>query len=316
MSGNLAAANLKTIVRGAYDIQKLRIQMGNRLVANFKAKLGQKPSESEDEMSDDAKELLKKLRGSYDKITDASGSFPSYKKFKGDELISTYTEACLINQYFELEESEEKHFKQLGGILTEYKIFNEFLDKVRGIGPAMAGVIISEIDISKCKYASSIWKYAGLDVAPDGAGRSRRKEHLVLKKYTDKAGKEAERLSITFNPFLKTKLMGVLATSFLRAGGDSPYTEAYRNYKNRLENHIKWGIKNDGVKNEATGFQITSKGRRHNMSMRFMIKRFLVDLYKNWRKIEGLEVHPEYSEAKLGFKHGEDKDKDKDKGAA
>ena len=38
-------SNLKTIVRGAYDIQKNRIQTGNRLVGNFKAKLGQAPSE-------------------------------------------------------------------------------------------------------------------------------------------------------------------------------------------------------------------------------------------------------------------------------
>ena len=40
-------SNLKTIVRGAYDIQKNRIQTGNRLVGNFKAKLGQAPSEKE-----------------------------------------------------------------------------------------------------------------------------------------------------------------------------------------------------------------------------------------------------------------------------
>ena len=31
--------NLKPLVRGAYDIQKLRIQTSNRIVANFKAKL-------------------------------------------------------------------------------------------------------------------------------------------------------------------------------------------------------------------------------------------------------------------------------------
>lgn len=33
---------LRTLVRGAYDIQKLRIQSGNRIVGNFKAKLGHK----------------------------------------------------------------------------------------------------------------------------------------------------------------------------------------------------------------------------------------------------------------------------------
>ena len=33
-------SELRTLVRGIYDIQKLRIQMGNRLVSNFKVKLG------------------------------------------------------------------------------------------------------------------------------------------------------------------------------------------------------------------------------------------------------------------------------------
>ena len=47
-------SNLKILVRGAYDIQKLRIQMGNRLVGNFKAKLGQAPSEPEDTKADEA----------------------------------------------------------------------------------------------------------------------------------------------------------------------------------------------------------------------------------------------------------------------
>ncbi len=35
---------------------------------------------------------------------------------------------------------------------------------------------------------------------------------------TDKDGKPAQRKSITFNPFLKSKLIGVLGSSFLRAG--------------------------------------------------------------------------------------------------
>ena len=40
-------SDLRTLVRGIYNIQKLRIQMGNRLVGNFKVKLGQAPSEPE-----------------------------------------------------------------------------------------------------------------------------------------------------------------------------------------------------------------------------------------------------------------------------
>lgn len=294
----MQAANLRTIVRGAYDIQKLRIQMGNRIVGNFKAKLGQKPGKKEDELDAEGKTILADLRLRFRKLTEGVVAFPNPSKFEGDEVISTYTELCLISQYVDLEKHEVQHFRRLGQILKGYPIFTEFLDGVKGIGPAMAGVLISEIDIHKARYSSSLWAYAGLDVAGDGRGRSRRKEHLTEQEYTDKDGKPATRMGITFNPFLKTKLVGVLASSFLRVG-DSPYGEIYRNYKCRLENHAQYGIHNDKKKDENDHL-ITSKGRRHNMAMRYMIKMFLIDLYKEWRAMEGLPVAPPYSEAKLG----------------
>lgn len=281
-------SNIKTMVRGAYDIQKLRIQMGNRIVGNFKAKLGQEPSRPEEDLGEDETKVLKSLREHYKKITDGVKTFPRQATFKGDEVISDYTELCLIAQYVDLETEETRHFSRLGAILRDYPIFAEFLDKVKGIGPAMAGVIVSEIDISKAKYPSSLWAYAGLDVAADGQGRSRKKEHLVECDYIDKDGKQAKRVGITFNPFLKTKLTGVLASSFLRSNNEQ-YAKVYNDYKQRLENHEKYST--------------VSKGHRHNMAMRYMIKRFLCDLYIAWRTLEGLEVVPEYSEAKLKMKH-------------
>ena len=296
---------LRTMVRGAYDIQKLRIQMSNRIVGNFKAKLGQEPGHSEEELEEDAKQLLAGLRRRYKKIMDGVKTFPKQASFEGDEVISTFTELCLLSQYLGLETMEAEHFKRLESVLTEFAVYTDFLRDVRGIGPAMAGVIISEIDITRAKYASSIWKYAGLDVAPDGQGRSKRKEHLVDCEYTDKDGKPATRLGITFNPFLKTKLMGVLASSFLRAGAGK-YSDIYRDYKHRMECHTKYGPHNDKKKDENDKI-ITSKLRRHNMSLRYMVKMFLIDLYAAWREIEGLPVHPPYSEAKLGLKHGEDR---------
>jgi len=39
------------------------------------------------------------------------------------------------------------------------------------------------------------------------------------------------------------------------------------------------------------------------MAIRFMVKRFLVDLYFAWRTLDGLPVEPEYQESKLGHKH-------------
>ena len=273
-------------MRGAYDLQKLRIMTGNRIAANFKAKLGQKPSEKEETIDEQGQAILSEIRLSYKKLTDGLKSFPRQATFKGDELISNYTELSLIHEYIEMEKIENSHFTKLKNALKDFAIWNDFLEGVKGCGPAMAGIIISEIDIEKAQYPSSLWAYSGFDVAGDGKGRSRKKEHLREVEYTDKDGKPAKRVGITFNPWLKTKLY-VLATLFIKSSG--PYRESYDNYKNRLEHHISWIDK--------------TKAHRHNAAMRYMIKRFLVDLYKKWRELEGLPVAPEYSEAKLGKEH-------------
>jgi len=284
-------SNLKTIVRGAYDIQKNRIQTGNRLVSNFKAKLGQAPSEKENTIDKDGQKLLENLRRSHKLLTDGVASFPRQSTFKGDEVISDYTELCLVDNYLELEQQEKSHFRRLGNILKDYPIYNEFLVGIRGVGPAMAGVIISEMDITKAEYPSSLHKYAGVDVASDGQGRSRRKEHLEDSQYTDAEGEIKTKKGITFNPFLKTKLVGVLGSSFIKQPADKcKYRQVYDDYKHRIE-HM------DAHKEK-------SKGHRHNMAARYMIKIFLIDLYNEWRRIEGLPVAPTYSEAKLGKVHG------------
>jgi hypothetical protein len=284
-------SNLKTIVRGAYDIQKNRIQTGNRLVGNFKAKLGQAPSEKEDTIDKEGQQILHNIRRSHKLLTEGVASFPRQSTFKGDEVISDYTELCLVDNYLELEQQEKSHFRRLGNILKDYPIYNSFLAGVTGVGPAMAGVIISEIDITKAEYPSSLHKYAGLDVASDGQGRSRKKEHLEDSEYTDKDGKVQTKKGITFNPFVKTKLVGVLGSSFIKQSPDKcKYRKIYDDYKHRIENM-------DAHKEK-------SKGHRHNMAVRYMIKMFLIDLYNEWRSIEGLPVAPTYTEAKLGKVHG------------
>jgi hypothetical protein len=295
-------SNLKSIVRGAYMVQKLRIQTGNRIVANFKAKLGQAPSQSEDELGDDAKVLLASLRAAYSKLMDGVKTFPRQAAFRGDQLITTYTELCLMANYIELEKHEAQQFRRMENILEDFPIWNEFLAGIKGLGPAMGGVLVSEIDIGKSKYPSSLWMLAGVDVVPsDGRGRSRRPEHLVDREYVDANGETKSKKSITFNPFLKTKLLGVLVPSFLKCRNER-YTEMYYNRKHRLEHHEK--------------YKEVSKGHRHNMAVRFVAQRFLCDLYNAWRPIEGLPVAPEYAEAKLGLKHCPDAAIGESKGAA
>ena len=330
---------LRALVRGTYDIQKMRIQFGNRVVGQFKSKiLGQRAGQPEEELDEDSRDVLDRLRERYKKLMDGIKLIPPPKKFRGDEIISTYTEMALVHEYIEMETKEDGHFHLIANAVSQFPLWSEFLEGVKGCGPAMSGVIMSEIDITKAKYPSSLWKYSGLDVADDGAGRSRRKEHLIEVEYTNKKGETAVRDSITFNPFLKTKLTGVLGPSMLKSGRwiwttkdrydkkepwarrikkvdtkkdadkaagvyggepkdwrgheqwqelvcDSPYAITYYDYKHRLEHREKYA--------EDT------KGHRHNMSIRYLIKMFLVDLHKAWRTLEGLPVSEPYAEAKL-----------------
>lgn len=294
---------IKPMVRGAYSIQKVRIETGNRIVANFKSKLGQKPSTKESTMDKKAKQLLDDLRQEYKRIADAIGHI-SIKNFRGDNIISSYAEFALISQYNRLLIDEKANFNELNNILTTIPIYKEFFLEIKGVGPAMAGVLIAEIDIHKAKYASSLWKYAGLDVVHiedivDGKvvireeGRSRKKDHQIDIEYINSKGEKVTRKGITFNRRLKDKLLGALAPTFLKigakekkAGRSHKYSEIYYNYRHRIENSKKHKEK--------------TKAHQHNMAIRYMIKIFLADLYEAWRPLEGLVVHQPYSEAKLG----------------
>lgn len=383
---------IRSMVRSAYDMQKLRIQMGNRITANWKTKLGLETDDMDESKLDKLnKSLLDQLREDYRRLTDgviAEGNeavqskMPTPKKFKPGQIISSFAELVLINQYMSLLANEEASFKNIDRSMAGIPIYDNFLSKQQGIGPAMAGVIISEIDIHVAKYPSSLWSYAGLDVVevatyvddkgkehtipadevrlyhaenPDKAtamlygefpvkfstvGRSKKDVCLVNREYQNKDGETKERRSITFNPFLKTKLIGVLGTSFLRTG-TSTVDGVKCGGAARLKMAISEGyeIPEEGdVDNESVIHFLRSKGHevvveaskygkmyydykmrlennpahaekskshRHAMAIRYAVKQFLADLYVEWRTLEGLPVAVPYAEAKLGLTHGE-----------
>lgn len=282
---------LRSYVRGAYDIQMLRVQTGNRIVAVFREKLGIKPGEKTNKIEDkEATKAIETIMKDYKTVTDGAIKMADLADRK-QGLITSKVEYTLATNYYILLQEEEFMFDELEKeVLPTYLIYTDFLKGVKGIGPRMAGVIISEININEAIYASSIWKYAGLDVAEDGKGRSNRKEHQRDIEYINAKGEEDTKKGITYNPFLKSKLIGVLASSFLRAGKkDNPYSKLYYDYKNRMENHKT--------------YKDVVPAHRHAMALRYSVKIFLIDLYKRWRMLEGLPVHNPYAEAKLDRKH-------------
>ena len=421
---------IRIAIRSHYDLQNSRIRNGNRIAAAFRYKLGLAPSQAEGD-DKEAEKVLKQLRAEFKRITDGVKRITI--NFKSDSnLLTSRSEIALIDSYERYLEAEELHVKTITDELAKEKIYTEYLTKIRGVGPLMSGVIVSEINIHKANTISALIKYCfpagtsvntptgmqtietlivgdevidangnttlvkevlnrfykgnittietqdhvsikstdehpflvnnsldnttrwvaaadiqvgdnlvkivnkidrqllrvtavtnhytelevfnlhtvsntycvrniavhncGIDVVTitdpltgetHDEGRGRKKGHLVPKTYINKKKEVIHTEGISFNPIIKTKLLGVLATVFRMLGGE--YRELYDNHKHRLQNMPK--------------HQDKTKGHIHNMANREMIKDFLTDLWIAWRIIEGLEVRPTYAEEKLGIIH-------------
>ena len=285
--------NMRSLTSIIYYAQKIIIMAGNRIVANIRVRMGQAPGKPTDEMDEEGKKLLEAVALEYRRITDGLVQ-PTRRVLiaKITELesgvITDQFEFALAAYYVTLLEREHDLEGSIKEMVEQFPLWEQFLSKVKGCGPLMSAVILSELDPYKARHVSSFWKYAGLDVAEDGKGRSKRTEHLVDVEYVNKRGEKATKKSITYNPFLKAKLAGVLSGSFLRCA--SPYSEVYYNYKARLENRPYLAEARPIV--------------RHRMALRYMMKMFLRDLWLTWREIEGLPVTADYATAKLGIVHG------------
>lgn len=308
---------LRTMVFSAYDLQKLRIQMGLRLCANFRSQLTE---ESEEEgLSEEAVKVIDELKKSYRRLTDGiakNRTLPKKEGFQGDDLISDYVSLVLVHQYLQIEKNERSQFANLETVLEDMPIYTQFLKGIRGIGPAMAGVCIAYLDPHKAERPSDFWAYCGLDVV-DGKGRSRRQEHLVEREYTDKNGEIKTRMGVTYNPWLKSRLLGAMGSVFLRTPG-CPYRTVYDNYKHRLltdpsrnrvtvgeykKAYAKWKKDPESLTLKVEAEGMWPPGRLHRAALRYAVKIFLLDLWNNWRALEGLKVYGSYQEEKLGRPH-------------
>lgn len=278
--------NIRNLIDGVYDIQKLRIATGNRVVAALR---GMKEEDADDENA--IKVITKEYRrvtdiyveefsgkGSVEKVLNVLNPAPSYIKNKVD-----YT---LVQQYSKLLEAEDGLMKVVESAVKEHPMWDAFFAECKGVGPLMAGVCLAYLDPYKARHASAFWKYAGLDVVrtEEDKMEGRQRKHTEMRDYIDKDGNVKQKKSLTYNPFLKTKLTGVLGASFLRSRG-SYYGKIYYDYKNRLEQR-----------------EDLSPVHMHRMATRYAVKMFLRDMWVVWRELEGLPVSDPYEVAVLGHK--------------
>lgn len=192
-------------------------------------------------------------------------------------------------KYVEIRDFAAFRMDEMGGniklALNNFPIYTEWLLSIKGIDVFMGGIICSEYDIYKMETASNAISFTGL--APG-------KDRLVK-------GQVAP-----FNKWLRSKMVGVLAPSFLRS--KSYYVKFYYNLHVPLDRRDELGVGRldaSEVIYAKTGkmWKEESEGHRSNAAKRYMIKMFLQDLYVNWRTLEGLSVRESYSEEYLGKEH-------------
>lgn len=251
---------LRALVKSLYSVQKMRIETANRL------------------------ELK------------ADGT----RQNKDNVILDDDSMSVMIDFLYDIKEAEEKIEKRIFALVKSHPLWKNFFEGVKGCGPTMAAVILSEVDIEKATTVSKLWQYAGMNpgnVYGTKATGSHKDGTFQAVKSTDFV--RGDRLTAgylsPYNAFLKTKLLGVLGSGFIKA--NSPYRKYYDNMKTRLENSSE----------KITGREImwkeTSPAHRHRAAIRYMLKMFLADLYAAWRALEGLEVRPLYQEEYLGHVH-------------
>jgi len=255
--------SIRALVRTMYDFQGQRIRIANRLKLK---KDGSKQKQIDIDAIELDEDTIPAIKAAWD------------KSFEIEKLLA----------------------KQLSEELKTVPIFTEFLKGVKGCGPLMSAAIISEFDIEKASTVSKMWQFAGLNpgmVRGNKTEGSKKEGTFKLIKSNEmvRGDKLTSGFQAPFNQFLRSKLIGVLASGMIISR--SPYAEFYYNYKNRLEQSEKYVVGSDKKwKNE-------SKGHRDMAAKRYMIKMFLKDLYVNWRSLGGLSVRKPYKEEYLGHKH-------------
>lgn len=170
---------IRCLIANVYDLQKLRISAGNRLVQSFYLQLGVAPSTSPDDVDKEEKKMIDRLKAEYKRITDTvaenNKSIKSNIKAlrESDEegkrltLIRNDQDFKLIESYTYLLKAEEESTKSLDKYVKQHKLWDAFFADIKGCGTLMSAVCIAYLDPYVAKYPSSFFRYCGMDTVQD-----------------------------------------------------------------------------------------------------------------------------------------------------
>jgi len=296
-------AQIRFLVESYYDVQKLRVETFNRVVAYVKSnfdKFSQTPSETHrtcanhvrvETQANDASRGDFETQGenaSHPKIEthlgDASQSSPETQiasavkpSIIAHEIVSGKLKppkeiSELVWYHNSLLETEKQLAKRLDGWSKHHPIRIHFLSRIRGLGPILSSGLIAWLNpVSRFSNISKIWKYCGM--AP---GQKR---------------KHGEKLG--YNPRLKT-FMWKIASSFEK---QNPEKSRYRRlYEEKKQYYLNREDLRKAIEHGEKGAKLHVR----LMAMRYTVKRFLADLWIEWRRLEQLPITKPYVQTVKG----------------
>jgi hypothetical protein len=195
------------------------------------------------------------------------------------DQMDEVTETWIKSQVKEVTRQLNKQDRRIGKYIKSLNmpIINSAI-QIKGLGAMTIAYLLVYIDITKARYASSLWSYVGLDKPS-------------YERYT-------KGESGGGNKTLRTVLY-TMADSMIKIR--AVYRNVYDAEKLKLENSMKvTKSRNTQGKLIECMWMKTKPCHRHGAAIRKMIKHFLADFWYVWRTLEGLETPCLYPEAKLG----------------
>jgi len=216
-----------------------------------------------------------------------------------------------------LKELEKQIREYIKFEIADLQIVKDYLKMIRGMGPILAGGLISYFDPYKADHASSFWKYAGLAPEKGEAVMRHRKEKLP---YNPRAQVLCWKVADSFvkhrTPFYRDLYDQVKPVE--EAKLNHPFERIKDEEASKEKKKTVYKIVNDPKKcplfpEQCSAWKkMVTKAKRQHKSIppltkvpcakhvdyrarRKMVKRFLADFWVVWRRFEGLPVSKPYA---------------------
>lgn len=168
---------IRCLISNVYDLQKMRISAGNRIVSSFYLSMGINPQEKLENSDEDDQKMLQKLKTEYKRITDYAAeksvtNRSAIKTLTGDakdpvKYIQSDIDYRLVDSYMKLLSSEEEATKVLDKYVKAHPLWDAFFKDIKGCGTLMSAVCIAYLDPYKARHVSCFYRYCGLDTVQD-----------------------------------------------------------------------------------------------------------------------------------------------------